>query len=372
MKKTTLTHSFATLRTSLLVSCLLGATQAVSFAVVGADGNTWRNTDSGTTANYDQISVVNDNFVVASAGSGATLSLYQNGSWQEFTGWGDYKANNEPFGAWGNTERMYVSAVSETEIWIGSYANQGNNVRWDGSTFTAYGRGTSRRVRAMDAFAREDGSTVVTGMTRLGGASSNAMVGSYRYYTDAEGVSNNTIVSTQNDPTILGVSAYSAENIWAVGGNYLFRSVNHGNAYTQYDRPAFASGNVSAVYAFDAQSAIAGTADGNLFLWNEVSGFGEQLLWDFDFGINSIYATDADNIWVVGNSGNLWFFDGNIAQQIDIGITSNLVSIDGTGADNIWIAGTNGQIWTTTIPEPSYALLGVAAFVGCIYLKRRR
>lgn len=343
------------------------------FAVVGADGNNWVKSPVPTNVNIDRISVLNENFVVLSAGTDATLLLYQDGSWKDFPGWSNYKASNTPFGSWANTERMYVSVVSENEVWIGSYASQGNNLHWYNNTFTAYPRGTSRRVRSMDAFGRgTEGSTLVTGMTYVGGSSANSMVASMRFrYSDSTRINNNIQVHDENGPTITSVSAFSESNIWAAGGGYLYRSTNHGNSYIEYERPNYATGNVNAVYAFNDTSAVAGTADGYLFLWTEDNGFGDNYLWDFDFVINAIYAVDASNIWVAGNNGNLWYFDGATAHQIDLGIGSHLVSIDGSGVNNIWVAGTGGQVWST-IPEPSHFMFAPIVLLGVLWLRKRR
>lgn len=369
-------QKFATLRIFALSVGLFFTSQAVSPAA-GPDGNVWVKTPvevGNTTPRIDQISVVNDNFVVAS-GSGQRLLRYTDGAWEEFPGWIDYKANNTPFGTWTDTTNLYTAAVSETEVWIGSYANQGNNLQWDGTTFTTDARGSSRRVRSMAAFTRPEGSVIMFGLTNPGGSNPLTTIQTIRNNTNDEPPTVQSIMenvrSGAGSATITGVSGYSTANMLAVGGDYLYRSVNGGSSYTEYTRPGFATGTMRAVYAYDETSALAATGDGNLLLWDTENEFGTGLLHDFDFVINSIYATDLNHIWVAGNGGNLWFYDGTTAFQVDLGITTDLNTLSGIGTDTIWVAGANGEIFRT-IPEPSSLLLSGLAGMGLWAFRRPR
>lgn len=374
MNKTSI-KKFATLRNCFCAISTLVISQSPMFGAPAADGNYWVNSQSGVSSTINQISVVSEDFVVASGGSSGTLLLFTDGAWNPFPGWAEYKAANTPFGAWSNTTEMYVAAVTATDIWIGSNANQGNNLRWNGSTFSTNGRGSSRRVRAMGSFARTEGSVVMFGLTNPGGSSPATTIQRIR---DNYNLSTPTVTSSMTNvhdgsgsASITGVSGYSQENMAAVAGDYMYRSVDGGNSYTEYLRPEFATGAMRATYTFDNISILTGTVDGNLLQWNAVDGFGTDSIWDFGFTINSIYALDLQNIWVAGNGGNLWFYDGVTATKIDLGITENLNSISGTGLDNIWVAGGDGVIWHT-VPEPTTLTLCLFFLAGIAFYNRRR
>jgi hypothetical protein len=350
---TSLSSKFATLRYLVLCGFVAHAGAQTSFAA-SADGNNWYATSTGVTANINQVSAVSKDFVVASGANG-TLLLYQNGAWSSFTGWNTYKSTNTPFGAWVNTSNMYVSAVSENEVWIGSYASQGNILSWKNGTFTTIGMGATQRVLRMDSFKRTDGVSIMFGMA------SNSKVLTYRTFdASSPGTSNIDVNGSAANFNITGVAGYDLTNMWAVGDAYLYRSENNGASWAEFSRPSHATGNLTAVTVFDSLSALAGTSTGDLFQWSEAGGFGSSVLHNFGFNINAIYAIDATKIWVAGNGGNLWYYDGTNASQIDLGTTSTLTSISGDGT-NIWVAGFNGEIYST-IPEPSTLALGGSIF----------
>ena len=351
---------FATLRIIFASALVLFSIAHLSAA--SADGRNWVATPSGITANINQISAVNSNFVVAS-GAGGTLLLYSNGAWSSFTGWDSYKAANTPFGTWSNTTNMYVSAVSENEVWIGSYASQGNILSWKNGTFTPIGMGATQRVLRMGSFSRADGSTIMFGMA------TNSKVLTYRTYTSSpSGISNIDVNGAGANFNIAGVAGYDSTNMWAVGSTFLYRSEDNGNSWVQFNSPSYSSGNMTTVSVFDSVSALAGTSTGDLFMWREEGGFSTSLLYDFDFTINSIYAIDANNIWVAGDLGNFWFYNGITASKIDLGTTTLLTSISGDGT-NIWVAGFNGEIYST-VPEPSSLVLGGLGLLGLTLLRR--
>lgn len=367
MKKTAST-TIALLRVSSLALCALFASRTASLSAIMADGNDWVNSGFAGTIQFDSVSVVNSNFVVAGSGGagGGQVFLYQNGAWNPFPGWTAYKEGNTPFGAWANSIRMYVYAASESEVWIGSGATSGNYLRWDGTNFNTHAYGSSQTGLRVAGFNRANGSTVMFGMLSTSVVSTaRSTVGN-----PTPTISTIDVNGAAANHNITGVSGYDETNMWAVGSNYLYRSANHGNSYTQYSQPGYAAGNMSAVFALDAGNTIAATTSGDVFLWNITTGFASSLMYDFNFDITAIYATDLNNIWVAGGNGNFWYYDGTDAFKIDLGMTSGqyLRSISGTGSDNIWVAGDNGQIWHT-VPEPSALLLCALALTGFVFAR---
>lgn len=337
-------------------SLMFGAAAFLSVALIGqngiaasGDGYNWNSVNSRVSANLHQVSVAVDGTVVVSGENGTLLTL-KDGKFEELAGWSDYRDAPSANAVWKG--QLAVTAVSANEIWIASYESHGEWLQADGSgNYNARGTGTTQRTTRLVNYKNSQDQPAVAGARGNGflsrrnpsGATSQIQVGSAIY---------------------LDIAAYDHTNIWAVSGSQIARSVNNAGAWTAIAGPGDARGSFSAVETYNATSALIGTTEGDLFYWFN-GDF--QLLHGFDFRINSIYARDANNIWIAGNGGNFYYYNGVDAEKIDLGTTSHLNYIDGN-ADEIWIVGTNGSVYTTAaIPEASsvfFVVLVLAAFLG--------
>jgi hypothetical protein len=78
--------------------------------------------------------------------------------------------------------------------------------------------------------------------------------------------------------------------------------------------------------------------------------------------LRDVWGVGPDNIWIVGDGGRLFHFDGDTWQQVDAGTSANLYSVYATSPTDVWIAGDagtilhyNGQGWKSNSPAAGQA-----------------
>ncbi len=339
-------------------------------AAPGVDGYTWSAIDTGSTGTFLSISAVGDYAVASTAGN--SIFEYRDGVWSANTDWTAYSAANSPFGTGGTAgdrNTIRVAALSENEFWIVSYVSQANYVRYRDGSFSTFNSGTGQRSAGITAF----GSYLLIG--RGNGAFARIAVN-----PETGAVDHRRDTKQENAVGVISrVTGSGPQNMWMGTSSRLFHSTN-GNAsvitWTELTRPEALDGTIGAMGAWQEAVestttyynflAIGQSGDTSLFLWNSVDGFDETPLFTLTgsdaFTVNSLYVRDSENIWLAGTGGNLWYWDGETASKIDLGITTTLNAISGTD-EGIWVAGAGGQVFTTLapIPEPgTLALLGVA------------
>jgi hypothetical protein len=59
-------------------------------------------------------------------------------------------------------------------------------------------------------------------------------------------------------------------------------------------------------------------------------------------GLNAVWGSAADDVWVVGSDGVIFHFDGKTLQPVPSTTTRSLHALSGTGPDDIWAAGDEG------------------------------
>jgi len=337
-------------------------------AALGVDGNEWFLQDSGVTTSLISVSSVG-NYAVATSNTGQLLE-YRDHAWKAMDGWSTFLGTS-PFGTAADRNQIKVTAVSETSLWVVSYASQGNFVRYNNGSFSTFASGTNLRSNAITSF----GDNVLVGRGN-GGIGVIGSASASSPFNRRQTLSQVAIVTA--------VSASGTSNMWATTGSNVWRSTNGGATTVVWNEqmlPSYITGGIRAIdNSSDTDAYFGATMGGRSYLYHWASGnFDEAPLYDFGadnaFSINGIYVRDVNNIWIAGTEGNLWFFDGTNATKIDLGISDNLNAISGTDSA-IWVVGANGQIFSTlaAVPEPgSVALVGfaAAAIFGTAYYKKR-
>lgn len=158
--------------------------------------------------------------------------------------------------------------------------------------------------------------------------------------------------------SVIAVGGSSTSNIWASTGTKLFRATNAGSQsikWTEETLPDYVQGSVRAIgVSQDEGTYLGASASGTttLFRWQN-GAFDSEPLYTFTgsefFNITGIYVQDMNNVWIIGDAGNLWYFNGSTMAQIDIGSSAPFTAI--SGSDNgIWVVGGGGQVFSTVAP----------------------
>lgn len=147
--------------------------------------------------------------------------------------------------------------------------------------------------------------------------------------------------------TLRGVVALSTTNIWAAGGDVIL----------QWNGSRWARRNEAGGYV-DLVDLVGQRSTGDVFALSRsgalyiADGKGLRRLADSlpdpSKTVERLFAINADNVWAVGPSGAIWYWNGSRWMAEANAIQRNLHGIFGLSADAIWAVGDSGTVLRRT------------------------
>ncbi len=312
-------------------------------AATGPDGHVWYAHDAGTRAYFNSVGVAGEEVVAAA--NGGQIRIYKGGQWQPMEGWEAFR-EGKPFGDAKDAGWVRAAATRDGAVWIGSFAQQGGDVRMVNGAFGIQPRGTSARVVSVASYDN----TVLMGLNN-GRVTVASELPSGKPFRVVHSLPDAKLTS------VIAVGGTSSANVWAATGGKVYRATNavsHSTNWTEQTLPEYVQGGIRSLSVSTHDGIWFGASEAGrsiLFHWQN-GAFDPSPLHAFTddrfFNITGIYAQDVNNVWIVGDGGNLWYFNGTVATQIDLGTDAKLTAISGSDR-GIWVVG-SGVIFSTVAP----------------------
>ncbi len=323
---------------------LLIATLLLASLVGRAEVPRWYLHDVGSQSGFHSIHAVGEH-VVATTRSGQ-IWTYRERRWQPLEAWDRFRERN-PFGTGSDRNRLQAVPTRDGVIWIGSFAMQANDIRLVDGEFLPLPRGTSARVISASSYAH----TVLMGLNngRVMIATETAKGTLFRFVKSLPGASPRSLVA---------VGGTGHGNVWASTGVAVFRGTHAGSREMVWAIEPLPEEVTLSVHGLSVTAhegvyfGASGGGTGMLLRWQN-GAFDPAPLYTFSgvefFNITGLYARDAHHIWIIGDRGNLWFFDGTRAVQTELGTHAKLTGI-ASSDHGIWVVSNEGHIFSTVTP----------------------
>ena len=160
------------------------------------------------------------------------------------------------------------------------------------------------------------------------------------------------------------IAPLSVDNVWLVGYDGV---IYH---YTGEDSLKLYKPNRYTIYSVDMLDGGEGFACGEmgtLLHYAYTEDYWEIMPSLYLGNLYDILMLSSDDVWAVGQDGNILHYDGEDWQSVESGTTEDLRCIDGLSSDDIWAAGTGGVIlhwdgtgWSKLEPGAQHTYLTIS------------
>lgn len=301
--------------------------------LLSADLWQWEETPTDITAAFHQVSVLDPEFAVAVAGD-QTVLRWNGEQWETFPG------TELP---WGEDHHLQsVAVINPHTLWVGSYGGERSVTRrlarWQDGRWGRWVRGQESEEgnhRVITLWTDKE-MMVVAGRSRGGGITIHQ--GGHELEGWVDGAMND---GKAVDAWVSVIDGTSRDNLYALASGRLLHSSDGSAQFWEVvgELPAegvndLAVAGPNFVWLVGEGGAV-WSWDGNSFQeWTTPTGD----------ALNAVYALDAERAWAVGDNARILEFDGQSWQLADAwtDLATNWRSIDGNGEDFVMVTGTRG------------------------------